>query len=291
MKTCTNPYNIRQDLISIIMPAKNAASFIREAIDSILWQSYDNFELIIVDNGSTDNTKSIINSFSDTRIKLFDCDGELPAALNYGIQLSNGKYIARIDADDIMVPDRLRIQYSLLEDNPSIDICCSSFYKLVGSHIKRVKTSPSGIIKHPLVMLLHSNCISHPTVFMRKDFLYRNELRYQNYIHAEDYKLWVEAAKKSATFFFESQPLIYYRIHDKQISSIAQQEQMRTALRIRFEILDFLLPDMSIELQSLLKECKVLSSKDIIKDDDILTLFYQILLHDIEKKSGTCEIY
>ncbi|MDD4761099.1 MAG: glycosyltransferase family 2 protein, partial [Bacteroidaceae bacterium] len=109
--------------ISIVMSAYNVEKYIKEAIDSIIGQSFSNFECIIVDDGSTDSTRDIIRSCQDERIVLLENKHDFIASLNLGMDAARGKYIARMDADDIMHPDRLKIQYSVMESEPSITVC------------------------------------------------------------------------------------------------------------------------------------------------------------------------
>ena len=109
--------------ISIVMPAYNAEKYIKEAIDSIIGQSFSNFECIIIDDGSTDSTRDIIRSYNDERIVLLEKKHDYIASLNRGMNAPKGKYLARMDADDIMHPDRLKIQYAVMEAEPSITVC------------------------------------------------------------------------------------------------------------------------------------------------------------------------
>ena len=111
-------------LVSIILPAYNCEKFIRKTIHSLINQTYSNFELLVINDGSTDATTSIIQSFKDTRIQLIQNEKNkgLIYTLNKGIELSKGKYIARIDADDICLPERLQKQVNWLEKNTQIAI-------------------------------------------------------------------------------------------------------------------------------------------------------------------------
>src|ERR1700712_3200957 len=104
--------NINNPLVTVLMPAYNAEKYIAEAISSVLKQSFTDFELLIVNDGSTDGTEKIINSFNDSRIILISQPNKgVSAALNFGLTHSRALYVARFDADDICHPDRLKIQY------------------------------------------------------------------------------------------------------------------------------------------------------------------------------------
>ena len=126
--------------ISVVMPTYNASKYVSEAIESTLKQSFFDFEFIIVDDGSTDNTREIIRSYDDNRIKLVENEHNFIGSLNKGLELAGGKYIARMDADDIMHIDRLKIQYSIMEAKPEIDIC-SAWMAPFGDNIPKGSVS------------------------------------------------------------------------------------------------------------------------------------------------------
>lgn len=224
------------------MPTYNAENHVAEAIESVLKQSFDDFEFIIVDDGSEDDTLSIIRSYADARIKLFENSHDYIGSLNSGIKVASGKYIARMDADDRMHTDRLRIQYAVMEENPAITVC-SSWVSVFGKEVSTGATVCFGarIVEHPLLLLLKQNVIIHPSVMMRTEFLHNYSLKYEAYDCAEDYKLWVEIAKLGGTFHIESQPLLYYRVSDEQISNRKKGVQMETSMQIRRELLGYLI--------------------------------------------------
>ena len=114
--------------VSVLMPVYNVEKYIGEAIESILNQTFNDFEFIIIDDASTDNTVSVIEKFSDNRIKLIrnETNIKLAASLNKGLRIAQGKYIARMDGDDISLPHRFQKLYEFLENNPSVDICGSA---------------------------------------------------------------------------------------------------------------------------------------------------------------------
>ena len=120
--------------ISLVTPTYNTERYIREAIDSILCQSFTDFECIVVDDGSTDNTRDIIRSFDDRRIVLIENKHDFIGSLNLGLDTARGRYIARMDADDIMHPDRLKIQHTIMETEPSITVC-STWMRQFGENV------------------------------------------------------------------------------------------------------------------------------------------------------------
>ena len=192
--------------ISVVMPTYNAESYVAEAIESVLQQSFDDFEFIIVDDGSKDDTLSIIRSYTDKRIRLIENQHDFIGSLNMGLQAAHGKYIARMDADDKMHADRLRIQHAIMEEEPGITVC-SSWVSFFGEKVSGGVTSSlgSGILDFPLLHFLKENIIIHPTIMMRTDFLRIHSLQYEGYNCGEDYKLWMEIAKLGGTFYIESQ--------------------------------------------------------------------------------------
>ena len=111
--------------ISVVMVFYNAERYIEEAVKSVLRQSFRDFELLLIDDGSIDPSVRIVENILDDRIKIIHKDHDYIASLNYGLDCAQGKYIARMDADDIMHPDRLFVQYRLMEDKPRIDFSSS----------------------------------------------------------------------------------------------------------------------------------------------------------------------
>lgn len=209
-------------LISVILPVYNAEDFIGEAIQSILNQTYTNFELIILHDGSNDNTLHVIQQITDPRIILVN-DGQnkgLVHRLNQGIDLAKGQYIARMDADDISTPDRFEKQVNILNNQPEIGIV-SSWFKLLGGSNKVIKQPiSSGKI---LFSLLYSCPVTHPAVMLRAELL--NNARYHaEFFPVEDYHLWYMLSDK--TFFYNiPEVLLHYRVHNQSVSKLQQTKQ------------------------------------------------------------------
>lgn len=266
--------------ISIVMPAYNAQDYIREAIDSIIGQSFTNFECIIVDDGSTDNTRDIIQSYDDKRIILLENEHDFIGSLNWGLRESKGRYIARMDTDDVMQPDRLKIQYAIMEQEPSITVC-GTWMSPFGKRITKgaVVRSFSGQIENPLLLLLKDNIIFHPTAMIRAKFIKDNNLNYEYYDYAEDYKLWLEIAKKGGLFYVESQLLLFYRVSEHQVSTFKKEEQIETSDRIRKEVLDFIIKSSDYKgssYEAIYSVMKLAKQENIMEDEDIFRFFYNI---------------
>lgn len=266
--------------MSIVMPTYNVEKYVGEAIESVLNQSFEDFEYIIVDDGSSDDTISIIRSFEDKRIKLFENKHDFIGTLNMGMRKASGKYIARMDADDLMHCERLKIQHQIMENEPELAVC-TSWVKTFGENVAGdVIQSNVGILKDPLLRLLRGNFLFHPSAMIRTSFLHEHFLEYENYQYAEDYKLWIEIAKRGGRFYIESQLLLYYRIGTGQISYQKRKEQVSTSLLIRWEILTHLLELNSNSCQSLsliLENMVLAKNEGLLTDSSILEFFYYVL--------------
>lgn len=227
--------------VTVLMLTYNADKYVAEAIESVLKQSFEDWELIIVDDGSTDNTVDIIRSYTDSRIRLICNEHDFLGSLNLGLQEATGKYIARMDADNIMHPDRLKIQYNIMEEKSEITVCGSWIIVFGENRQSFLPSLFKGKLDNVFIILLKHNPLFHSTVMLRKDFLNANNLRYEHYKHAEDYKLWFEIAKRGGVFFIEDQPLLYYRLNDRQVSKLYAEEQKQTSFNIRNEVFEYLI--------------------------------------------------
>lgn len=168
-------------LVSIIMPVYNGEMYLRDAVDSILSQTYKNFEFLIINDGSTDGTEEILEKYTDKRIKILNNNENkgLIYSLNRGLKISKGKYIARMDADDIALNNRLYEQVKYLENNKDIAMC-DGVIKVFKNNIKFInkkvnKYISSGEIK---VKLLFRNPVVHPAVMIRRSSIEKYNLEY-----------------------------------------------------------------------------------------------------------------
>ena len=266
--------------VSVVMSTYNAEMYVAEAIESVLKQSFPDFEFIIVDDGSTDKTLSIIRSYKDERIKLIENSHDYIGSLNIGLASVSGKYIARMDADDIMHIDRLKIQYAIMEEEPSITVC-GSWMEPFGKDIPKgsVTQTVFGILETPLLLMLKGNMIFHPTIMLQTDFLRTHSLQYEKYEYAEDYKLWTEIAKRDGVFYVESQSLLLYRVSDQQVSTQKREKQVKTALRIRQEVLEYLLETNSTTYPSCKQIAKALQyakDENLITVDEVFDFFFTL---------------
>jgi glycosyltransferase involved in cell wall biosynthesis len=210
--------------ISIVLPAYNCGSFLKEAIESMLNQSFEDFELIIINDGSTDKTEDVIKSFSDPRIIYLknEKNSGLVYTLNKGIDIAKGNYIARMDGDDIALPTRLAKQKAILDEHPEISAAASTITFIneknepAGDWQLDKATIHSSEIKR---CLPHENCIAHPSVMIRSQIL--KELKYNPYQkNIEDYDLWLRIMSRGYSITKVEEPQILYRIHDSSITSV-----------------------------------------------------------------------
>jgi len=266
--------------ISVVMPVYNAGKTVVEAIESVLRQTHEDLELIIIDDGSEDDTLSAICSFQDKRIVLLQNSHDFIGSLNKGLQCASGKYIARMDADDIMHIDRLKIQHAIMEEEQGITIC-GTWMIPFGENVPRGKISggDNGLIEHPVLQLLKGNFLYHPTTMIRRNFLSDRNLQYEHYACAEDYKLWFEVAKQKGVFYIESQPLLFYRISETQVSRSRQNEQQETGRRIRQEITEYLIEQKGNsypEIKALFDNISALKVKKLFSPEDVFGFFYTL---------------
>lgn len=212
-------------LVSVLMPVFNAEKYLKEAIGSILNQTFKDFELIVVNDGSTDNSEQMVMSYRDHRIKyvLNHENLGIVKSLNRGLELAQGKYIARMDADDISVPNRLEKQINFMESNAHVAVC--------GAQAMCIDKQGNNLWELPVpqqsdeikARMLFSNCFIHPLTFFRSNIVkqYQYDLDYQ---YAEDYFL---LAKISGTYEVANLPekLLLYRIQANSITA-QKKEQM-----------------------------------------------------------------
>jgi glycosyltransferase involved in cell wall biosynthesis len=218
-------------LVSVLMPVYNSENFLNASINSILCQTFENFEFIIIDDASTDNSLKIIESYKDERIILVkkEINTGYTNSLNLALKIAKGKYIARMDSDDISVPKRFELQFKLMENNPELVICGSAF-QIINSN---------EVIKHPkthndiLLKLLEGTTFAHPTVFIKKEVFDKYNLLYSpEYEPAEDYYLWTQLVKYGKAENIDD-VLLLYRRHDNQVSSTKSDKQFKLANSIR----------------------------------------------------------
>lgn len=227
-------------VVSILMPVYKTAPYLREAMDSILSQTYSNYELIVLNDCSPDESDDILDTYTDLRIVRYKGEKNvgLSNILNVGIGLARGKYIARMDSDDLSLPDRLQIQVDYLETHPEIDLV-SVGMKLFGAK-EEIWFRERNPDKVKINALFHSP-ILHASSMWRRERFEENDLRFrQELVPSEDYDLWTRALVKGLKLVNLRQVLYKYRIHPAQATTrtdltaekdrIVQQNYLRATL-------------------------------------------------------------
>ena len=218
--------------ITVLMPVYNDEQYLRESIESILNQTFRDFEFLIVsEHGTSKESLAIIESYSDERIRHIHNATRLGlvGSLNHGLKEAKGEYIARMDADDISVLDRLEKQINFLKQNPNIALLGGAF-EIINSNGTSVL-----MIKHPAEdheikdCLSRGCCFGHSTVIMRKDVIHTVGGYRSAFVHGEDYDLWLRISEhyKLANLL---EPISFYRIHPNQVSSKNLKQQMISTL-------------------------------------------------------------
>lgn len=220
-------------LISIVMSTLNTPEdYLRASVESILNQTYTNFELIIVNDGSTANDVEIINSYNDDRIVILDNPENcgLAYSLNRGLDAAKGEYIMRMDSDDIALPDRILEQYEYMESHPDVDIAGALAWRF---------GAKEGLLKTPYtdtdlnMQLFFKDNIVHPSVIMRKSFLDKHNLRYDpQFRRSQDYELW-SRAREVGKLVIMPKLVLRYRCHAGQASVAGVNEQKNYVYRIQ----------------------------------------------------------
>jgi glycosyltransferase involved in cell wall biosynthesis len=276
-------------MVTVLMPVRNGEKYVRESVESVLKQTFADFEFIIIDDGSTDNTVSVIKSYNDSRIRIVEQEHDFVGALNRGLQMAKGEYIARMDADDVMHTERLRIQVKRMTLNPEITVLSSwaSAFGDDGSIMPPMKTG-EGYVEEPVLEMLRGNFVIHPSVMLRTSFIRNHNLEYPDYPQAEDYKLWFEIAKLGGKFYIEPQLLMNFRVSSTQITSVKRETMFEQTVRIKKEILDYLVrKEQSDELESLQTVTGNLGKEKLLPEGEIFKLFYTVLkniIHNRKKK-------
>jgi len=219
--------------VSVVMSVFNDAGYLRESINSILTQTFTDFEFIIVNDGSTDGTEEIVRSYNDKRIVYVSNVNniKLAASLNKAIKMSKGQYIARMDADDISLPSRLQKQVDFLDGNPD--------YGVVGSWIQ-IFGERSGIGEYPesyrkifYDFIFPDKTVAHPAVLIRKSVMTANNIFYdEDFDVAQDYKLWNDLKHYCKITNLQT-VLLKYRVHGMSTTSTSRVSQLRKVQSVR----------------------------------------------------------
>ncbi len=231
--------------VSVLMPVYNNEAYVKEAIESMLNQTYSDFELIVLDDCSTDNSANVIKQFDDKRI-IYHCNAKnlgLANNLNVGLKMARGKYIARMDGDDISLHTRLQTQVDFLERNTDIDLCSCGLEKFGTEHDIWIREINPEQVK--ITMLFYSPILHATSVWRREVFEKHNLYYHQDAFPAEDYNLWSRAVFHCKLVNIP-QVLYKYRIHGVQVTKTDDRAENRIQ-DIRNRYLTKALPSLSNE--------------------------------------------
>ena len=257
--------------VSVLLPTLNTEpSYLSESVSSILTQTHSNFELIIIDDGSDNDERFIRSKYNDPRLKIIKHRSPqgIARSLNEAALAASGKYLVRMDADDISMPDRIERQVEFMENNPTIDIS-STFYKKIGSNNTvacEAFTRPEDIG----AKLLFIDPIAHPSVIMRRKLIddQKGQLYDEQYERAEDYELWQRMTFRGKRVAIAKFYGIFYRVHSSQVSRSKRSEQLAQVKKIHLVALRELGIDASQEIN-----LRILSGAEKLKSKQELRRF------------------
>jgi glycosyltransferase involved in cell wall biosynthesis len=217
--------------VSVIMPTYNQAHFIAEAIQSVLDQTFQDFEIVVVDDGSTDNTKEVVDSFRDPRIRYIHQENRgVAAASNTGLKASIGEYLAGLASDDLWLPRNLELKVKLLDSRPDIGLVCSDIYSFdsdTGATLGRKWQNRSDCYlrelqdgtRQPLGEFLSREPPFSWTTVMVRCHVFDDVGYFDESLWAEDYDMFVRVLQRFSSIGIINVPLVRYRVHRTSLSS------------------------------------------------------------------------
>lgn len=277
--------------VTILLPAYNAALYLRDSLDSIMRQAFKDFDVLLIDDGSMDDTSKIAIEYSniDRRIKYYKNEKNigLIKTLNKGLSLAKGEYIVRMDADDIMFDDRLYKQVKYMDSNPECFVCGGQMEYIGGL------TGIAPILPQKYEDLLYLSLINcplyHPTTIIRNSAIKQFGLKYNDsYKHAEDYKFWSDIIFSHPNSIANIKDVVlFYRISNNQITAKYSDEQDLISKIVRRENVQHVLVPYGIKLPEVVN-CEIIEKvsslirKEHIDAAEILTLVLCMLYMSME---------
>lgn len=262
-------------LVTVLMPTYKGAKYLRETIDSVLNQTFKDFEFLIINDCSPDDTDEIIAEYDDSRIRYVKNEKNLgiSGSSNYGFSIARGKYIARQDHDDISLPDRLQKQVDYLESHPETGLVGTGF-RVFGSKSKTVIYPENDAeIK---ALLLFKMPLAHQTSMMRKSVFVDNGLRYdESFASSNDRKLWIEAMDHMA-FHNLQEPLLRYRMYKGMTSVTKRDRVLEEGKRMR----DLLFAKLGVrftDAEKAIIDTYLMQGRAHLKDVTILEVIERVL--------------
>lgn len=230
-------------VVTVLMPVYNGEKYLAEAIESILMQTFGDFEFLIINDGSTDGTAAILADYQqrDERIQVYHQENEgVVASLNRGLGLARGKYVARMDADDVSMPERLAKQVVFMEAHPDVGVL-GTWVQVIdgdGNTSYRIQLpTQHGVLRWSLCFYCP---LAHPTVMMRRQVVERAGGYDSSMVHAEDYDLWRRLSGVTRLANLQD-VLLQLRLHEANVSMVHASEQRRNAVRISGLMISYIL--------------------------------------------------
>ena len=271
--------------ISVILPVYNTPeNYLRQAINSILYQTYKDFELIIINDASTNNAEEVILTYKDSRIKYYKNKKNLKVikTLNKGLKLATGEYIARMDADDISFKTRFEKQVELLDSNPEIGLVSAGCYLMPA---RSLVMPPYTHEDMEYLLKFYANCVVHPVVMFRRSVIQEFDLKYSSgYFHVEDYKLWLDMCKCTKLCTIQ-EPLLLHNVWPNCVSEKNALEQYYNAKMLIFKEITKVLKGKGINLKkAFIKFIK----REYLTREEFRKLFimFDVLLEYVETNAG-----
>ena len=235
--------------ISVVMPAYNAdIRYLREAVESILNQSFRDFELIVIDDGSTNETRDYLSSLSDGRVRLIRNQTNIGVtkSLNIGLRAARGQYIARMDADDLSLPERFEKQLAYMESHPET-VMCGSAVQDIGDETRIRRSRIKDMDAYRIKTLFYYPGPIHPTMFIRRSILDAHGIEYdESLLYAQDYAFCAELGKLGNVEILRD-VLLKRRIHPSRISRQHYEKQKQCSIRTQKKLLHALLDNVTEE--------------------------------------------
>ncbi len=223
--------NATSPIVTVLMPVYNGEHYLSDAIESILNQTFTEFEFLIIDDGSSDKSLEIIKSYSDPRIRIVQHteNSGLISTLNEGIELASGKYIARMDCDDVSMPERLQKQYDFIELNTDVSVVGSWAWAIdaMGNITGEIKTLSR--VSTAAAELFFTNPMIHSSTFFNRQFVLSIGGYNINFERAEDYYLWINVVKNKGKILNLPIFLLKYRDHTSNVSNTFSDRQEAVA--------------------------------------------------------------
>lgn len=219
--------NMKNPKITVLMPVYNAEKFLKQAIDSILNQTFKNFELLIINDGSTDQTARILQGYKDPRIKIIINQKKIGVikSRNFGIKIAKGKYIALMDSDDISFPERLKKQTKYLDTHPYCDVVVAKIQLMdIGENIIGKWEDDQENLTYEQIKkkLPTGNCIANSTAVIKISLIKKYKYK-ENLYHSEDYELWLRLCADGKKIEKINEELVYYRVRPGSITGYLKQ--------------------------------------------------------------------